>query len=519
MRSRPNAFSKRAVVSSSSVQASSAGIQVMEAGGNLVDAAIATSAVLCVTQNNLCGLGGDAFVLLHKDGKPVIDLNGSGRAFSGSSIEMYSSRGLSVIPQRGPDAVITVPGLVRTWEDLHKNYCTMGAKELLKPAYLLARDGYPITQNYSESIEASFSSLSGYQGWRDTFAPNGRIPGPGTVFVQKDLANTLNVLMSDGFGSFYDGYLADRIEKGLKDSGVGITADDLRNHRSTFQEPLRTEYNDFEILETSPNSQAATVILWLNLLSGSEHPDKLEEVLRNGILAYSERNRHVTDPETHPLPDDFTDYSYAEKVRRSGRYDFPGNNSSPDGGDTTYFSITDSEMNSISMIQSNYKGFGTGIIPTGTGFVMQNRGVYFSLDPSHHNALKPGKRTFHTLCAGMLRKGDDFISSFGSMGGDIQPQVHMQLITGIMKNPLDPQSVLDKPRWAFPHTIYEKPDTFIVETETLEGEIRRVFPKKKINMLGFSSEFGHAQISTRLPGGIVVGGADPRGDGIALPLI
>lgn len=519
MRSRPNAFSTEAVVSSSSLQASYAGTRVLEAGGNIVDAAIATSAVLCVTQNNLCGLGGDTFVLLQIDGKPVIDLNGSGRSFENASIENYTKKGLKEIPHRGPEAVVTVPGIVRAWADLHKRYCTMEVKDLLKYAFSLANEGYPITQNYSESIGISYKYLSAYPGWKDVFAPGGVIPSSGTIFKQKDLARTLGTLMSDGLSSFYDGVLADKITNGLNDLGVEITSDDLKNHTSTFQEPLETDFNEFKIFETAPNSQAATAILWLNMLGHTGQPYSLKNVLSTGMIAYSQRDRYITDPDFFALPEDFTSKRFARDLLDTKVQWQEEGSTARDRGDTVYFSITDSSMNSISVIQSNFMGFGTGIVPAGTGLVLQNRGIYFSLDPAHHNSLQPRKRTFHTLCAGMIKKGSDFVSSFGSMGGDIQPQLHMQLLLGIMKHTGDPQTVLDTPRWAFPYSIYEKPREIICESEDLEREIKKSFPDRNVRNRGFSSEFGHAQITARLENGTVVGGADPRGDGVSLPVI
>ncbi|MEM0135178.1 MAG: gamma-glutamyltransferase, partial [Thermoplasmatales archaeon] len=192
--------------------------------------------------------------------------------------------------------------------------------------------------------------------------------------------------------------------------------------------------------------------------------------------------------------------------------------STKDKGDTTYFSITDTDGNSISVIQSNYMGFGSGIVPKGTGIVLQNRGSYFSLDPKHHNSLKPGKRTFHTLCASFIEDESGYAASLGSMGGDIQPQLHIQLMLGLMNNRKDPQSVIDGPRWAFPYTIYEKPNLLIVESDDLLNNIRGIFPPRKVKNIGTSSQLGHAQITARLPNGVTVGGSDPRGDGVSIPV-
>lgn len=518
MRTRPNAFSERGVVSSSSIQSSMAGASVLESGGNVVDAAIATSAALCVTQNNMCGLGGDSFILIKINGKPVVNINGSGMAFGSMTIEHFKERGIDRLPQRGKDAVITVPGLVRSWEDLNKRYGTMDEKELLKHAFDYARNGFPVTHNYSESIEGSSKYIGTFENWRSIFMNGGSAPPPGSVFKQKDLANTIGSLMSDGFSSFYEGRLADAIVNGLNDLGVEISSSDLKDHRSTMQVPLETTYNGFNVYETSPNSQAATAILWLNMLEMKGTDPTLRDILSLGHIAYSQRDRYITDPASALLPANFTTKEYAREIAGAGLSPPTSSSHSEDGGDTTYFSITDSEGNSISMIQSNYMGFGSGIVPSGTGFVLQNRGSYFSLDPGHHNALEPGKRTFHTLCAAMMEDESGYIASIGSMGGDIQPQLHLQLILGLMKSNDDPQRVIDSPRWAFPYTIYERPSSFVVESEELRARIGKMYPGREVSNIGFSSQLGHAQITARLRNGTVVGGSDPRGDGISIPV-
>ena len=517
MRTRPNAFSKKGVVSSSSIQSSTAGAKILESGGNIVDAAIATSATLCVTQNNMCGLGGDTFILLKLDEKPVVDLNGSGRAFNSMTIEHFLDRGINQLPPRGKDAVLTVPGLVRAWEDLNKKYGTMEAKELLRYAYGYARNGFPVTQNYSESIQMSSKYLGGFENWKSIFLKNNSIPSPGTMFKQDHLADTFESLISDGFSSFYEGHLADRIVKGLNELGVDVSYDDLRKHESTLQEPVTTDFNGFKVYETAPNSQAATAILWLNIIDTIGPNPTLQDILRSGHVAYSQRDRLIADPAYLPLPAAFNTKEFAREISMNGPFPSVTEGGSGDKGDTTYFSITDADGNSISVIQSNYMGFGSGIVPKGTGLVLQNRGSYFSLDPKHHNSLMPGKRTFHTLCAGMIKDETGYIASIGSMGGDIQPQLHIQLMLSLMKNKADPQSVIDEPRWAFPYNIYEKPNSFVVESEEYAEGIKRIFPDRKVNNIGFSSQLGHAQITARLSNGIVAGGSDPRGDGVSIP--
>ncbi len=525
VRTRPNAFSSKGVVSSSSIQSSLVGSRILENGGNVADAAIATSAVLCVTQNNLCGLGGDLFALIRMNGHPIVDLNGSGRASRNANIDYFRSKGFENLPARGENAALTVPGIVDAWRIINKKFGTMEFKELLAPAIKIANEGVPVTHHYHGSIKATLPSLGAY-AWGENFAPGGRIPEVGSIFKQRDLANTLTLIASDGPDSYYRGNLADKIIEGIEGMGVLLDSEDFRKHTSTMGEPLHTTYRDYDIYETSPNSQGATTLLWLNLFKlvhdGSNHGSErwFKNALETGLLAYSQRNLHIADPTERPLPDGFCSVAYAEKLLNESDSKAIMSGQRIDPGDTTYFTLADGDGNSLSVIQSNYMGFGSGIMPKGTGFVLQNRGAYFSLDPQHHNALKPGKRTFHTLCAAMAEKDGEFQFSAGTMGGDIQPQIHFQMITSLVDAGLDPQLTLDKPRWAFPFTIYEKPGDLKAE-ESLYRLISkyRKLPFKIQEVEDMSSHFGHAQIVLRNQFGVVEGGSDPRGDGVSVGVI
>jgi gamma-glutamyltranspeptidase/glutathione hydrolase len=525
MRTRPNSFSTKGVVASSSQLASIAGAKIKSLGGNVADAAIAASAVLCVTQNNLCGLGGDMFALIRMGEKEIIDLNASGRAFELATIEYFKKHALSKLNARGPGGAITVPGIVSGWAHIHSRYCTMEVKDLLRSAIETAEEGFPVTQNYSESIRVSEKVFSGMAEWNKTFLPGGKPPAAGSVFKQKELAGSLKSLAEDGLTSFYDGNLADRIVKGLEGSGCLLQSSDLKKHYVTYEKAKNTEINGKKIYETGPNSQGYTALLWLNLLeAGAKDPtaiqkESLSSVIAAGMAAYSQRDKYITDPKFHPLPDGFTSKQFAQKLLEQGEKNRITGRQGKDDGDTTYMCISDSEGNSFSWIQSNYMGFGSGVMPAGTGFVLQNRGSYFSLDPENHNSLAPFKRTFHTLCAGMLTEDSHFKASFGAMGGDIQPQLHIQMILPLLSDLSDPQEILDRPRWAFPYTIYEKPSEIICESDQLRDSISSFYQKEKVRNIGFSSQFGHSQIVTLLPEGTVVGAADPRGDGISMPFL
>ncbi|EQD37064.1 gamma-glutamyltranspeptidase, partial [mine drainage metagenome] len=295
MRTRPNAFSTKGVVASSSQIASIAGAKIAAQGGNVADVAIATSSVLCVTQNNLCGLGGDLFALIRMNDKEVIDLNASGRAFEQATIDYFGERGLSTLPARGPGGAIMVPGIVSGWKHIHREYCTMEVKDLLASAIRVAEEGFPVTQNYSESIRISAKVFSGMQEWNRTFMPDRTAPAPGTVFRQKDLARSLKALADDGLSSFYDGHLADTIFRGLEGTGCLLQSSDLKKHVAIHGKAGSTQIKGSRIYETGPNSQAYTALLWLNLLKAgakdgeSIENESLSKILETGMIAYGQR--------------------------------------------------------------------------------------------------------------------------------------------------------------------------------------------------------------------------------------
>ncbi len=520
MTTRPMAVSGRAVVSSSSLPSSIAGRDIIKNGGNVYDALVATSCVLAVTQNNLCGLGGDMFSILRKSDGTIESINGSGRGFAALNIEYFLGQGLKELPARGLNAAITVPGMVKALSDIHRKYCTMEQKDLIRPAYDLALNGFGVTENYSHSIDVSRRVFSGMKGWEKLFTPDNTVPQPGSIFKQKDLAMTLKSMMEDGLDSYYNGNLADRILKGLESQGSLISEKDLSDHRSTWEKPLHTDFEGYRFYETGPNSQGATALLWLNLIKASnldiskDGVIKVSDLINLGLKAYAERDRHITDPEYHSLPSDFLTENYAESILQSKEIPRIGTEGKKQG-DTTYFCIADSDGNAVSVIQSNYMGFGSGIVPEGTGFVLQNRGSYFSLNPDHHNHFEPKKRTFHTLCASMIEKDREFKASIGTMGGDIQPQVHIQLFVNYLRS-MNPQTSLDRARWAFPYTIYEKPHKLIYEYRDQETSFSGISVPLKKEFVGISSQFGHAQIVQAGIKGTVLGGADPRGDGISI---
>ena len=500
------------MVSSAHDLASSCGAKVLSSGGNVVDAAIATSAALCVVQNNSCGLGGDAFVII-KIGDRVVELNGSGRAAKEATIDYYESSGYSAIPSTGPLACITVPGLVHAWGEMLR-YATMELSDLLSQAITFAHEGFALNSKYVESIRNAAKNLRQFPGWMELFMPGGNLPTVGFNLKQKELSNTLRSIANEGTQTFYDGELSEKIVRGARQAGAIIDEDDLRRHVSNWLTPLSTDYRGTRIYETSPNSQAATVLLWMNMLERYDFNAKgsmLGVMVDCCLKAYRQRAKWIADPAFLPLPSEFTSKSFAEDVLESPVQDEETSSHLSENGDTTYFAVGDQEGNCVSMIQSNYNGFGSGIVPKETGIVLHNRGSYFTLERSHHNALAPGKRTFHTLCASLGEREGRTMFAIGTMGGDIQPQVHVQLMIKILDLKRDPQEAVSSPRWFVPGSIYEPLKDIFCETGSfLSEKIDKQMRPVQVN--GLTSAAGHAQAIV-FEGDHLLGGADPRCDG------
>ena len=529
MATRATVVARKGLVASSHQLASFWGAKTLSDGGNVVDAAIATSAMLCVTQNNMCGLGGDLFSIVKFGGK-IYYLNGSGRASENATIKFYrEEKKLGKIPERGPLAAPTVPGIVHAWGELHSKFGTIELKKLLEPAIFYAESGVPLTVNYVDSIRAAIPFLGGFSGWAEIFLPNGSVPAPGTLFKQKDLASSLKSIANEGVQTFYSGELAERIVKGVSEQGGLFTGSDFSKHTSTWADPLKTEYRGTTVYETAPNSQAATALLWLNMLEEydlskyrMDSPELFEIFLDTCLKSYAERAKHIADPAYHELPKEFTSKDFASKVARSSK-GFESLRPNPTGGsgDTTYFTVGNSDGDCLSVIQSNFMGFGSGLVPKGTGLVLHNRGCYFTLDEKHHNALNPGKRTFHTLCAslGETQSGRTKFT-IGTMGGDVQPQVHVQLMTKVLDFGMDLQAAIDAPRFIVPFSIYESPSKVYFEPgmETLVPAARKIVETAGLSFELFdtrSSLTGHAQ-AILFGEGTLQGAADPRGDGSAV---
>lgn len=521
---RPVALGRSGMVASAHPLATLAGVETLKDGGTVVDAAVAVNAVLAVTQPNMCGVGGDLFALYHEAAtRRVHFLNGAGRSGARASLDELRRRGLDRLPVIGP-ATVSVPGCVRAWGMLLERFGTRPLADLLAPA-IRAADGFPISSLVSQGID-EFRTVTSDAEWHRVFAPGGRVPRTGDLLAQPDLARTLRDLAAEGPDLFYTGRVGGAIARRLEADGF-LTADDLAAHAGAWDEPIATGYRGVTVYETPPPTQGLAALLTLNLLEGfplARHPvhsvQHLHLLIEMTKLAYADRDRWIADPARASVPvAGLLDKAYA--ARRREAFDpakaqayTPGN---PEG-DTTGFVVADGQGNVVSVIQSLFNSFGSGLVVPETGVVLQNRGRHFSLEPDHPSVLAPGKQPFHTLIASVVTRDDRPIMGFATMGGNGQAMFHAQVLTNVLDHGMEVQEAIERPRFLIGAFLPDDPADAI----HLEGRVpARVFAglRNKGHQIKAAPEFfsrvGHAH-GIVLRDGVLMGGADPRGDGAAL---
>jgi gamma-glutamyltranspeptidase/glutathione hydrolase len=524
---RPVALGREGMVSSCHPWATLAGLDVLRAGGTAADAAIATNAVLAVTQPTCCGVGGDIFVLYYEAAtRRVHFLNGAGRSGSHAGLEELARRGLSRIPVIGPPTV-SVPGCIRGWFMLHERFGTRPIADLLGPAIRCAERGYPMTSLQSQYL-AEFAPGNPDPEFHRTFAPGGRVPGLGELFVQRDLARTLKDLATEGPDLFYAGRVGRAIAARMAEDGF-LTEDDLARHTGEWGDPISTTYRGAVVYETPPPTQGLATLIALNILEGLplakravhsvEHLHLLLEVVK---LAYADRDRWIGDPAHARMPiDALLSKPYAAK--RRGLIDFKKAQAYAAGdpeGDTTGFVVADGSGNVASVIQSLFNPCGSGVVVPDTGVLLQNRGRHFTYDPSHPAAFAPRKRPFHTLIASIVTRDDRPDAAFSTMGGNGQAMFHVQGLTNILDYGMDPQEAIERPRFLIGEFLPNDPADAIYLENRVPARVFSALARKGHNLKPAPALFpkvGHAHAIT-FRDGTMFGGADPRGDGVALGL-
>lgn len=524
---RPVTFARRGIVAAPHYLAAEAGLDMLKAGGNAVDAAIAASAMLQVVYPFVCGLGGDTFMLIYDTkSKGLYGLNGSGRSAKTATIERYHKLGYSTMPVFGVHSV-TVPGCVSGWDAAMQRFGRRGLAAALAPAISYAEEGFAIGPGLQHALATVSARPETHRSWHTHFLPDGIVPPLGAIMRFPTLARTYRTIAQEGAEVFYQGAIAGQIADFFAREGGLITRDDLASHSSTWVEPLSIPFADLTIYELPPNTQGVAALQMLGILDGlslGEHalsPETVHLAVETKKLAFADRAAYLTDPAHMRVdPKALIDLNYLAQRRALIDPARAHSSVAPGGftGDTIYLCAADAEGNVVSLIQSNYMGFGSGVVVDGAGIVLQNRGAYFSLNPAAANALAPAKRTLHTLIPSMaLRDGRPAIV-FGTMGGDGQPQTHLQVYTALARFGLNIQQAIEMPRWLHGASEYEQGDQLLVENRfppaTLEALRQRghaVFERDS-----WSPSMGYAQgIVFDQATGVMQGGSDPRAEGIA----
>ncbi|HEY2916138.1 MAG TPA: gamma-glutamyltransferase family protein [Candidatus Limnocylindrales bacterium] len=526
--------------------ATEAGLGILRAGGHAVDAAIATNAALAVVEPNACGIGGDAFWLVwDAAAREQVGLNGSGRAPAAADAGRLRASGLTQLPLRGALAV-SIPGAVRSWGDAHARFGRLPRASVLAPAIELASRGFPAWDGFIEAVERTAphveAALGNGAGFFEVYRPHGRAWRPGEIVRLPALAATLARLADEGFDAFYDSDLGERQAATLASLGSACAPEDFRRHRSTWTEPISTAYRGLRVTTHPPNSSGVVALELLNLLESFEPPADgnvadpgwIHLGIEASKLVMADRDAYLTDPEAQRVPvERLTDKAYAAELAR--RIDRRRASAAPDsraprGGGTIYLATADGAGNAVSLIESNYMGFGSGVVDPATGIHYQNRGSYFSLDDDHPNVLRGGKRTLHTLLPGMLFRdgegtdGGPWIVA-GSMGGDAQPQVHAQLVSALVDGGLDIRSAISMPRWFVePERHFAPPMDVRAEPRFADGVLEALEAMgHRVTRTGpFDARLGHEHAIELVAGGPAAaddGGslaavADPRSAGL-----
>jgi gamma-glutamyltranspeptidase/glutathione hydrolase len=530
--------------------ATAAGLGILRAGGSAVDAAIATNAVLAVVFGGACGIGGDAFWLIWDEASASqVALNGSGRAPASADPGVLRARGLATLPFRGP-LTITVPGAVRSWGDAHARFGLLPWADLLAPAIQLAGAGFPADEHFARSVEGASVAFdrelgAAARGWAATYRPLGRAWRPGERVRLPALAATLEQLAAAGADDLYAGVLASRQATGLAAAGSGITAADLAAHASTWEVPLSAAYRGATATTHPPNSSGLVALEVLSILAAFEPPERSAFVPGEGGVtagadlrwahlgieatkrALADRDTYLSDPAFVDVPvARLLDAAYGESVARGidpARASAPPPSRAPRGGGTIWLGVVDGKGNAVSLIESNYSGFGSGVVDPATGIAYQNRGSYFSLDPDHPNVLAPRKRTLHTLIPGMLfRDGRPWVVH-GSMGGDAQPAIFAQVVSALVDGGVDVATAVAAPRWSpVPAAHFAPPDVVQVEPRFVAGMLEGLAAMGHALDVRepFDGALGHAHAIELVSGGPANGGTlaaatDPRSPGLA----
>lgn len=540
---RATTMAPNAMITTPHYLASQTGMKVLQEGGNAVEAAIAAASTIGVVYPHMNGIGGDNFWLIYNEkNKELKALNSSGRSGEQATITFYKNQKLDKIPSRGVLAVNTVPGAVAGWEKAYQYSAnSMSGKnrwdQLLESAIDYAKEGFPITpsQEYWTNVNLDqtndqFRHLQRFSEFRKIFLkPNGLSYRAGELMKQSDLAITLEGIAKEGSDWFYRGEMAKSVVDDLQDNGGLLTYRDFAQHSSDWVEPISVNYRGYTAFNVPPNSQGFASLSILNILNqidlsfieegSADYYHVLTEATK---LAFYDRDKWLTDPDFLPIPLDEL-LSVERGADLGKKIDFTKaiqlEKQLDPKGDTVWLGVVDKDGNAVSFIQSIYHEFGSGFIPKNTGIVLQNRGSFFSLDPNHVNCLQPHKRTYHTLNPAMIFRGDSPYLVYGTMGGEGQPQTQASLVTRILDFDFDVQAAIEAPRWLYGRTWGAESNSLKMEGRITKDTMDEL--QKRGHQIEILEEFtdimGHAGVIKIDPNtNVKYGGADPRGDGVAI---
>ena len=528
---RSAVFAKNGAVATSQPLAAQAGLQILQKGGNAIDAAVATAAALNVLEPMSTGIGGDMFALIWMaDTKKVTAINGSGHSAAAANPEDVISKGYSSIPNNGPDAglAVSVPGTVDGWQECLRRHGTMTLKEVLQPAINYAENGYAVTDVIAYQWAETEAKLKQRPSGSEMLSEN-KAPRQGDFIKLGTLGKSLRTIAEEGAEGFYKGEIAQKIANYVQSEGGWITEEDLASHSSDWDEPINTTYRDVTVWECPPNGSGIAALEAMNIAEGfdiasmgPQSPDRYHYLIESLKLGYADSLQYVADPRVTNVPiKGLLSKSYADVRRKNISADQAISNVSygnpVPNADTVYLTVADIYGNACSFINSLYSGFGTGLVVPGTGIALQNRGSLFSLDPSHPNFLRGNKRPYQTIIPAMATRNNEMWLSFGVMGGFQQPQGHLQVVSNMVDFNMNSQEALDALRFSVDVEetgivrVEEDVDPKVVSELTKRGhEIEVISGYKRIM-------FGGAQTISRDPEtGVLTAGSEPRKSGAAV---
>lgn len=532
---RSEILAKNGMAATSQPLATQVALDILKKGGSAMDAAIAANAVLGLVEPASCGIGGDIFAIVWsaKDQK-LFGFNGSGRAPKSLSIDYFMDKEMKYVPFYGP-LPVTVPGCVDGWFALHDKFGKLPMESILAPAITYGREGFPVSEVIAYEMASNYESLKDQPGFAATYMPKGRPPVKGEVFQNTDLANTYEQIAKKGRDVFYKGAIAKTIGSYMKKHGGFLTVTDLSAHTSNFITPVSVNYRGYEVWELPPNGQGTAALQMLNILEefdiasmGFGSPEYLHVLTEAKKLAYEDRAKFYADPEFNTIPLDAllsSEYTAKRKAlidENKAANTYPAGDMEIESGNTTYLTVADKDGNMVSLIQSIYSEFASGMVPDGLGFVLQNRGQMFNVqDKTHANALEPGKRPFHTIIPAFITKDGKPWVSFGLMGGAVQPQGHAQIVVNVVDFGMNLQEAGDAPRMR--HRGSSQPTgskmtnggTLNLESGFDMKTLREL--RKKGHRIGFGVGMygGYQAIGIDLESGVYSGASESRKDGQA----